>query len=551
MTLLLKETFEQRILRIADSFQPAMRAAFLAAVKGMKESIPVDQITALLEEAEQTPLKLAEALDPSFSVFDELQAKLKEDLKTELIAVVEEAALPTVAEFGLDFSVVNERARRFATDRAGRLITEVAVETQEAIADIVAFGLREGVAPRQQALLIRELVGLTRRDALAVDRFLNGAIDSGLNRTRAQAQAKRMADRLLKRRAENIARTETMRAANMGTELGWVAAQDVGLLPQGTQKVWIATEDSRTCPICAVLDENTVSVGDTFSSTQEATAFTIDGDEIQVSTTRTMKRPVTTRTPPAHPSCRCTIGLTLVESAAEADPWSSDEFKTMGEDSPLDWDERNLQDMGTNLEDDEGELLNNRAADTRQALRDGGHGDFADWTNKWVAGSQKELNRDISDVLNNNTEAMRETPSGRNRLRRAKAAIAAMDNPPTPKPNTLYRGISLPESDTPIGLLPRKWPVGFEPKWGLQSFASESSVADVFANAIGAGNPTPVVFEWVQAGKALQLENLSTFAEAEWLGAGTFRVLSTRFDDIRGVEGFIVTIEQIATPGLG
>ena len=317
MTLLLKETLNARILAIADSFQPAMRAAFLAAIAAMKQEVPVDQLTALLEEAEQTPLKLAEALDEeAFSVFDELQAKLKEDLKTELTAVVERAALPTVAEFGLDFSVVNERAIRFATDEAQQVAFEVGVETRRAISDIVAMGLREGVAPRQQALLIREIVGLTRRDALAVDRFLKGAIDSGLNRTRAQAQAKRMAARLLKRRAENIARTETIRAANMGTQLGWDAAQDAGLLPRGTLKVWIATSDSRTCPICAVLDGNTVDSRGSFDVSREATSFTIDGDEIRVTATRPMKRPSTTRTPPSHPSCRCTIGLEAFDREA-------------------------------------------------------------------------------------------------------------------------------------------------------------------------------------------------------------------------------------------
>jgi hypothetical protein len=118
-----------------------------------------------------------------------------------------------------------------------------------------------------------------------------------------------MARRLLKRRAENIARTETIRAANMGTQFGWDAAADAGLLPPGTQKVWIATEDSRTCPICAVLDGNTVDLGGNFDVSVEATAFTIEGEEIRVTATRPMKRSSTTRTPPAHPSCRCTLGL--------------------------------------------------------------------------------------------------------------------------------------------------------------------------------------------------------------------------------------------------
>lgn len=306
--LLLKETTEARILRIADSLQPEIRAAFLATVEALKRDVPIGELTNLLEEG-----KLTEALDQTFSVFDELAGKLKEDLKAALTEVVEQAALPTVAEFGLEFTLVNERAVRFATEQAGRLIVEIGAETQRAIADIVSLGLRQGVAPRQQALLIREIVGLTRRDALAVDRFLQGAVDSGLTQAQARAQAEKMAARLLRRRAENIARTETIRASNMGTQFGWDAAQDAGLLPAGTQKVWIATGDSRLCPICAVLDGKVIALGGSFDVQVEATSFTIDGQEIRVSGTRPLRRPSTVRTPPAHPSCRCTQGVEEVE----------------------------------------------------------------------------------------------------------------------------------------------------------------------------------------------------------------------------------------------
>jgi hypothetical protein len=305
MTLLLKETLEQRILRIADALQPEIRQAFLSAITELKRQVPIGRITDLLEEG-----KLSGVLETLSEV--SLTPQQLAPINDAILQTVTLSAELTTAEFGLDFALVNERAVRYATEQAGRLIVEVGAETQQAVADIVAVGLRQGVAPRQQALLIREVVGLTRRDALAVDRFLQGAIDSGMVRARARDQAERMARRLLRRRAENIARTETIRAANMGTQFGWDAAQDAGFLPPGTQKVWIATEDSRTCPICAVLDGNTVDLGGTFDVQVEATSFTIEGDEIRVSGTRALKRPSTTRTPPAHPSCRCTLGLVAV-----------------------------------------------------------------------------------------------------------------------------------------------------------------------------------------------------------------------------------------------
>ena len=307
MTLLLKETLEQRILRIADALQPEIRRTFLGAVDELKRQVPVGRITDLLEEG-----KLSGVLEALSDV--SLTPQQLRGIDDAILQTVTLSAELTTAEFGLDFALVNERAVRYAREVGSRLIVEVGAETQQAIADIIAQSLREGVAPRQQALLIREVVGLTRRDALAVDRFLKGAIDSGMTRGRARDQADRMARRLLKRRAENIARTETIRASNMGTQFGWDAAQDAGLLPSGTQKVWIATEDSRTCPICALLDGKKVLLSGNFDVSEEATAFTIVGDEIKVTgKPRALKRPSTTRSPPAHPSCRCTMGVEEVE----------------------------------------------------------------------------------------------------------------------------------------------------------------------------------------------------------------------------------------------
>ncbi len=306
MTLLLKETTEARILRIADSLQPEIRRTFLNAITELKRSVPIGQITNLLEEG-----KLSATLEALSQV--SLTPQQLAPINDAILQTVTLSAELTVAEFGLDFSLVNERAVRYASETAGRLIVGIDSTTTEAIADIVSRGLREGIAPRSQARLIQQIVGLTPRDALAVDRFKTGMVRDGIREALAGDRAERMARRRLRRRAENIARTETIRAANMGTQFGWDAAQDAGLLPQGTQKVWIATEDSRTCPICAVLDGKVVPLGEVFDVQVEATSFTIDGQEIRVSGTRPLRRPSTTRTPPAHPSCRCTQGIEEVE----------------------------------------------------------------------------------------------------------------------------------------------------------------------------------------------------------------------------------------------
>lgn len=89
-------------------------------------------------------------------------------------------------------------------------------------------------------------------------------------------------------RAETIARTETMRASNQGQLEAWDQAQEKGLLTGTELLEWITTPDDRLCPICEPLDGETAPRGGTFE---------VDGDRITA--------------PPAHPRCRCTVGLSF------------------------------------------------------------------------------------------------------------------------------------------------------------------------------------------------------------------------------------------------
>ena len=85
-------------------------------------------------------------------------------------------------------------------------------------------------------------------------------------------------------RAELIARTEVMRAANEGQRQSWDQAVEDGLLSGNEQREWIATGDDGVCPICDELDGQTTGLDGQYPGEGE------DG-------------------PPAHPRCRCTEGL--------------------------------------------------------------------------------------------------------------------------------------------------------------------------------------------------------------------------------------------------
>lgn len=162
------------------------------------------------------------------------------------------AAAPTPAEIrGFKFDQTNPAAQDYATRRAGELIQSINETTRDAIRELVESAFEEQFDVDDLADEIEDIIG-----------------DSA--------------------RAETIARTETMKASNEGQSQAWGQAVQKGLLVGDEKKEWITTPDDRLCPICEPLDGQQVGLDEPFD---------VDGDQVDA--------------PPAHPNCRCTMGLSV------------------------------------------------------------------------------------------------------------------------------------------------------------------------------------------------------------------------------------------------
>lgn len=307
-TLLLSksEGIDFRLLhQAADRLTPELRRVLLAAF----ENLPIAALAPLIAALEAGRIDVVMGL---------LEAAIDPKSQAAVSAVLGEAFVTAQnlqgVQFNLRFDLTNPEAVRWAERNAAKLVTGVDSQTRLFLRDIVVRGIQDGIPPAAQAREIRGLIGLSRRDANAADNFFRGLIESGVDEDVALRRFARKQAQLLRRRAGRIARTETIRAANRGQVAAWDAAADAGLLDRATLRVvWIATEDSRTCPICAVLDGQTVGFEESFSINEQATGFTRDGDDFKVSGTKPLKNPTAERTPPAHVLCRCSLGL--VENA--------------------------------------------------------------------------------------------------------------------------------------------------------------------------------------------------------------------------------------------
>lgn len=298
---------EAHLHAAADRRLPEMTLVLAAALGEVRASLSLDVIQAHLEAGDVDGLLDAVPWEV-LSVEPLLKAdgSTAEQLWHLILSILNDAS--AAAGLGANqFTLVNQAAVNVARQAAALLVHRVSATTRQAIRVVITDALRGRYTVRQAAVVIRQSVGLTPRMAQAVSNYaaaLNDAVASG--RSAAQVSARyaladarfttaapspaqqarmveRYAERWIKYRAEMIARTETMRAANRGLLLGWERARSEGLLPPGVRKVWQATPDERTCPECGQTDTETANFGENFSLGVDA--------------------------PPAHPLCRCTMSL--------------------------------------------------------------------------------------------------------------------------------------------------------------------------------------------------------------------------------------------------
>lgn len=156
------------------------------------------------------------------------------------------AANARLARLKISFNAEDEDAIAWAEEHAAELARDISATTRENIAAAIVDAFKEGGVVRDAYDAILAAVG---------------------DETRAQL----------------IARTETMTAANEGQRQAWSQAIDAGLLSATSKRVWITVGDD-ACPECQDLEGVEVALDEDYPN---------DGGD----------------GPPLHPNCRCTEGI--------------------------------------------------------------------------------------------------------------------------------------------------------------------------------------------------------------------------------------------------
>lgn len=283
------------IARAGERYAPQVERLFRQSVSKVQAAVPIKKLEEVIGFG---PAAVLYVLEPAIQVYlstllshtphiphsanftRSLAAKTKtiEDVLLDTMGAGANASLQIV-NLDMAFDVANPEAVVWAKGRAGELVVDIMESTRQAIRSIIVDGFQYGISPRESATLLRAIIGLTERDALAVMRRQIKLLVQGVKSLQAAAQAKKYAAKLLRTRAKTIAITETMRASNEGQMQLWRQAKGKGLLDDTATKTWIVADP---CPICAPLEGETVPAFEDFSIGMN---------------------------PPAHVRCRCTMGL--------------------------------------------------------------------------------------------------------------------------------------------------------------------------------------------------------------------------------------------------
>lgn len=259
-----------QIHAIADRLEPSLRAAWLRAVRVIKARVTPDRVEAVLNA--QTPATLERALkaiapDAALTQYAQtLRAGMLQSLRAEARAPQLRGA----------FTGVSRRSVEYASTQSARRVVGVTRTIRRAIRAEVKRGQLGQATVQQIAAAVRQIVGLTPLQA---------------KRLAAQdltpAQREKAAARMTRKRAETIARTESIAASNIGQIGTWKDLQAAGLLPPDARKRWVVTHDDRLCPICRPMAGQTVPIAALFDSTTAGSILA----------------------PPLHPNCRCAVVL--------------------------------------------------------------------------------------------------------------------------------------------------------------------------------------------------------------------------------------------------
>lgn len=341
-----------KILALATKMQPELIQAILEWLDAQRSAVDVMQIADMLMKGDtEGILSLISAAGTDGAAI--MQNGLHK-IATAAGTTIGVAQVSQIGGAQIVFGALNRRLLDWLHSYSLGQIRQVNAGTVEAIRSYLAQGMTAGANPRDVAVGLKQVIGLTTRQMQAVVNFnkqlktfhtrtgaagwnlgakisrapggaqvyavdesghpLDGILERRLRDFRYDGQlSKAMATgkpltpeqitkmtdayarKYLKYRAQTIARTEALRATNFGVQDAWRQAIAAGKVPEKqTRRLWVVAKNERVCKICSAIPSMNPKRGVEFGA-----SFATPAGPMFI--------------PPAHPDCVCTTVVRVWE----------------------------------------------------------------------------------------------------------------------------------------------------------------------------------------------------------------------------------------------
>lgn len=271
---------------VADRQSVQYQRAFIASVLEARADLSVAELERLLRAGD-----VAGAFALAEAAYDVAEAGLQTRIHGLTIDTMRQSGAAALAAQNLTldggFNVFNPATQQWAQHYTYDLVREMRADQITAIRNAVQR-TTAGATYMEAAREIRGSIGLTARMEESVARYRARLATQGLRPERVDTLTSRYRDKAIRRRAETIARTESVRAVNQGQVQAWREWSQTRQVP--VMKRWITTRDDLLCATCRPMNKQAVPLNAQFQPPSGARFGGVDA-------------------PPLHPNCRCVVAL--------------------------------------------------------------------------------------------------------------------------------------------------------------------------------------------------------------------------------------------------
>lgn len=239
------------VKRLINRHEKIVKAGFLEAVEKSRDSVNMSELSqAILIGDEFIAYQATNVDNFENELLDTLTIEVQNAFKAGVDSALKELpeskkTMVSIVLAKQELSFTNTAAQEYFDAVGAALITNISEQTRIAIRQIIRDAIANNLPVSTVAKTIREIVGLNSIQERAIARQRQALTEKGVKQSVIEATIARRIKKMIKTRAETIARTETGRAVGAGRQQMWDEMVSEGVAEPDTLKKWNTSRDER------------------------------------------------------------------------------------------------------------------------------------------------------------------------------------------------------------------------------------------------------------------------------------------------------------------